>query len=274
MTADQLLRISVLDGAFALVRHAAAYPTITIPEAVQQLRSGPSNVAALDYDRAQVTLDRFGRTLFVSGGYRQADLRRVIHEIAVVTRPLWALAAPFGRSRSREAMPEDAAQCLEYAGLFDEPPGPASVLWWDRLASMFRADRGQERMLAGREGEALTVQYEKERLASIGLQDLHPRWVAIDDSAAGYDVLSWDRDSGGSVHELRIEAKAYSSLEARFYLSRNEWETARLFSPRYAVYVWNLDTRGLSRIMGVNELERHIPTDKGLGKWDAVRIRL
>src|SRR5216684_1230937 len=111
-TADQLLRISVLEGAFTLVRHAAAYPTISMAEAVRQLRSGPSNLAALDYDRAQVTLDRFGRTLFVSEGDRRADLRRVIHEIAVVSRPLWALAAAFGRARSREAMPEDAAQCL------------------------------------------------------------------------------------------------------------------------------------------------------------------
>src|SRR5438309_1532750 len=166
MTADQLLRISVLDGAFALVRHTAAYPAVTVPEAVQRVRSRPSNVAALDYDRAQVTLDRFGRTLFASGGDRQADLRRVIHEIAVVTRPLWALAAPFGRSRSREAMPEDTAQCLEYAGLFDEPPGQVSVFWWDRLASMFRADRGQERLLAGREGEALAGQVERALLRS------------------------------------------------------------------------------------------------------------
>src|SRR6266566_9180423 len=106
MIADQLLRISVLDGAFALVRHTTSYASISVPEAVQQLRSGPTNVAALDYDRAQVTLEQFGRTLFVSGGDRQADLRRVIHEIAVATSPLWARAAPFGRSRSREAMPE------------------------------------------------------------------------------------------------------------------------------------------------------------------------
>src|SRR5437762_11532316 len=119
MTGDQVLRISVLEGAFALVRHTAAYPTIGVAEAVQQLRSGPSNLAALDYDRAQVTLGQFGRALFVSEGDRQADLRRVIHEIAVMTRPLWALAAAYGRSRSREAMPEDAAQCLQYAGLFD-----------------------------------------------------------------------------------------------------------------------------------------------------------
>ena len=76
------------------------------------------------------------------------------------------------------------------------------------------------------------------------------------------------------MHELRIEAKAFSSLEARFYLSRNEWETARVFSARYTVYVWNLDTRGLSRIMGVQELEGHIPIDRGSGKWDTVRIRL
>ncbi len=274
MTADQFFRISVLDGAFALVRHTSTYPALSLLEASKQLRTGPSHVASLDYERAQVALERFGRALFDASQDRQGDLRRVIYEIAVASRPFWALGAPFGRERSRQAMTEDTVQCFEYAGLLDDPPSQVAVEWWDGLAARFRNEGSERHREAGRQGEMLTLEYESQRLAQLGVTGRTPRWVAIEDNSAGYDVLSWERGDDGSLHELRIEAKAHSSFEARFFVSRNEWDIATLFSKSYVVYVWNLETKQLSRVLSVRELERHIPTDNGSGKWDVVRVSL
>ncbi len=193
--------------------------------------------------------------------------------LTIETRPLWSLGISRGRWWVRQAVSDDVSQCLSYAGLLDETPGKDAVDWWDDLAAIVRTEEGLAQVERGREGEFLTIRYESDRLAKLGLGNRQPRWIAVEDNLAGFDVLSWDRDASGSVHEFRIEVKAYSSA-ARFFLSRNEWNTANRFAPWFAVYLWNLAAGGPPTILSVGDLDVNVPVDRGRGAWQAVEIEL
>lgn len=59
------------------------------------------------------------------------------------------------------------------------------------------------------------------------------RWVAQDDEGLGYDI-----ENISSTPHRRIEVKASSSSEIRFFLSANEWNTAHHYAEYYEVHFW------------------------------------
>ena len=88
-------------------------------------------------------------------------------------------------------------------------------------------------------GEQMVIQYEQERLSSLGLEEYAEkvRWVSSESDSYGYDILSYTVLPDGSVKELYIEVKATTSkVDTVFYVSRNEVEKSNIYADRYCVY--------------------------------------
>jgi hypothetical protein len=117
------------------------------------------------------------------------------------------------------------------------------------------------------------LETERQRLLDIGLTDLQPMWVALEDNTLGYDVESWDIDSAGKAERIFIEVKAYSTANARFFISRNEWLKALDFCDLYRVHVWALLTQ-TCRVLSASQLAEHVPDDRGAGQWQELSITL
>lgn len=98
-----------------------------------------------------------------------------------------------------------------------------------------------------------------------------PRWVALDDNQAGYDVHSFDPGPVGPIAKL-IEVKSCSE-KLEIFLTRNEWETAIERAPNYRFYVWKLPEKHLVELSPA-DLARHVPSNNGNGLWQVALIAL
>jgi len=56
-------------------------------------------------------------------------------------------------------------------------------------------------------------------------------------------------------------------------VARNEWEAAIERAPNYRFQIWFLPEKTLIELTP-GELERHIPYDRGDGRWESIRVRL
>lgn len=198
--------------------------------------------------------------------------RACIAAIAKSATPGWLSALPLGRQALGDSLDENTRQCFRIAGAFDPVPQPEVLLWLDELASAQFAlvDRGN--LMVGREGELLTLESEIRKLKALSI-DKSPKWVALDDNRAGFDIESWRRDPEGNEIPLLIEVKACSGKSCRFFLTRNEWQSACRFPHQYELHVWRLADKA-SAIFKPADIGLHVPHDKGAGKWESVQVQL
>jgi hypothetical protein len=90
------------------------------------------------------------------------------------------------------------------------------------------AKRAERLALIGLEGEKFVMEFERQRLADLGVKkENYPRHVALDSLSANYDILSWETPG----NELYIEVKT-TTLPKKHPLSR----TFFLSAPEYAFY--------------------------------------
>lgn len=130
--------------------------------------------------------------------------------------------------------------------------------------------------LIGEIGEELVVQAAKDDLRSLGHPDLaaQVRRVSLGSDALGYDITA-PRTAGAKRF---LEAKAGLGADtARFFLSRNEWETGRRYPDDwFLVYCRVEDTRARTgEIVGwcsAMELDDHVPSDRGAGEWSSICV--
>lgn len=90
----------------------------------------------------------------------------------------------------------------------------------------------------GELGEKLALEYEVERLTSLGREDLIPliRRVSIKSDAFGYDIESYDLVNGEMV-KIFIEVKTtVNKLDVDFQVSKNEVETSNEKNDRYCLF--------------------------------------
>lgn len=97
------------------------------------------------------------------------------------------------------------------------------------------ATRDQNNRDVGLAGELLVIQYEKNRLERAGRKDLACRveHVAQLDSAAGYDIASYEEDGTPRFIEVKTTKGAKSTP---FYISRNEVEVSATLGSQYWIY--------------------------------------
>jgi len=90
----------------------------------------------------------------------------------------------------------------------------------------------------GKAAELEVLEYEKKRLAGHPQLVENIEHVAKKDIGAGYDILSWEKESrGGKPIERYVEVKAVSKENLDFYWSRNEVEKAKKYTYQYHLYL-------------------------------------
>jgi hypothetical protein len=204
-----------------------------------------------------------GLRLLALVGY-QPMLRQALIDYVDVERPPWLQNAPFGRSRVIRFVGSELAQVFVEAGLTygieDEV-----VAFWDFLAAIARGQRNSRLLDVGRQGERLSIAYEHIRTG------LEPRWVAIENNADGYDVLSVIQQ--GDMRPLSIEVKASTmGFAGSLHLTRNEWERSQE-AENHAFHLWAMNpNQNVLAVLCPHELKGHIPIDCGSGCWESVEI--
>jgi hypothetical protein len=197
------------------------------------------------------------------------DLQATLAALIDYHQPWWIKGFPYGRARVRDMLGVEEIQCFRAAKLFIEPITHEVVSWWDQIAQATRANINESLLRQGREAELLSLDYERCRLASLGIGQ-HPVWMAIEDNGAGYDILSFDSGPVAPVNRL-IEVKSSTQQPPKIILTRGEWETAVQYGERYIFHVWSLPSKQMNEVT-VAELTKHIPQDQGHGLWEKVAI--
>ncbi|OEC50236.1 MULTISPECIES: DUF3427 domain-containing protein [unclassified Aeromonas] len=97
------------------------------------------------------------------------------------------------------------------------------------------AAREQRNRELGLAGERLVIEYEQNRLLQAGHSDLAARveHIALSDSAAGYDILSFEEDGTEKFIEVKTTAGPASTP---FYISENEVNVSRQLKDRFWLY--------------------------------------
>ena len=94
-------------------------------------------------------------------------------------------------------------------------------------------------MKVGLLGEALVIDYEKEKLISLGRDDLESKvkWVSREEDGYGYDIESFEIDENGNAYPIKIEVKSTASkFDIEFYVSKNEVEASNRYKSKYCIY--------------------------------------
>ena len=61
--------------------------------------------------------------------------------------------------------------------------------------------------------------------------------ISLEDTSAGYDIKSFTIEDDNSVNERFIEVKAISTIEKKFFMSRNEVNKSKLYRQHYYLYL-------------------------------------
>lgn len=186
----------------------------------------------------------------------------------------WSRAITLGRRRFHDLLSRDERVCLREAKLMDEPPDDEIIDWWDRASEAVRRQVDGQKHGRGRIAERLTMLDEASRLVKEGIPEV-PKWIAIDDNTAGYDILSYRLTTERDVSPLLIEVKSSVASPLRFFVTRNEWKKAVEFGEAYLFHVWDLsvDPPRLHR-RTVAQVTPHIPVDQLQGSWATAVIPL
>ena len=238
-------------------------------EIIRQLRDLDAGTAALDLD-AGVELDAVVRStaiLTVSHSFYRYCIFDIINAVDVP----WARTIKLGRARLLTLLSRDEHQCFREARLLDDPPDDDLVGWWDELSCAVRAVANSDAMERARRAERLSIDLERRRLANLGIP-LEPRWVAVEDNTAGYDILSYDAGTHGPLNRL-VEVKSTIASPLRFYVTRNEWNHAVDAQSQYYFHVWDLSrTPPFLYEFTQSHVAPHIPVDSGAGAWDVAVV--
>jgi hypothetical protein len=90
----------------------------------------------------------------------------------------------------------------------------------------------------GHKAELVVLKFERARLRSYSDLVKRIKHIASENVGAGYDVLSFTKLANrGGFSDRLIEVKAVSSIDFKFYWSRNEIETARIHGQNYFLYL-------------------------------------
>jgi hypothetical protein len=267
---EALFTMSAFSGLLAIRRYAASHPEIQLPDVVKALKHLSVDDAYHDYEAALMLHDRLPERTPADNDV-PVFFRYALALLAQDAKPWWLRLSLFGRDRVKAALSLNEVQCFEAAGLFSSSPTTEILEWWDTLAQGVRSANDSERLAQGRKAEKLTIDYETQRLSALGITN-RPRWIALDDNAAGYDVHSYEKGQFEPIAKL-IEVKSCSRHPTEIFITRNEWDTAIERAPHYCFHIWILPEKELVELTPT-QIGGHIPDDRGNGRWQIAKITL
>ncbi|WP_171136799.1 DUF3883 domain-containing protein [Ruegeria sp. HKCCC1038] len=243
------------------------HPSLPFSEALDSVKRLKTGASGLDFHAAVTLSSELDQDL--PWDSTKKGLRLFVYEWVRLVQPNWLRRVPNGREYVRTALTTDEAQCFREAGLFEHSPDDDAIAWWDKIAALIRGAVDAEKMERARLAERLSLQHEKQRLASLGIER-EPKWMSLEDNNLGYDILSFDVSDGLVVSRL-IEVK--STLSDTIILTRGEWNNAVSAPTRTVFHVWRLPVQSLIEIP-VAAMASHIPQDSGNGVWRDVAVTL
>lgn len=264
MNEDRLLAMSAFEAAYLIRTFREKNSVLSTAEIIEIARAVRADFYSHDYEAGAAIEELIPYNVITP---LEDFFLAAIETILAAKSPMWARFAPAGRNHVLQAIGLNGVQCLRSAGLLSSDM--RATRWWDALATSSRGERDARLLAQGREGERLSLAYERNRLQQEGISKL-PIWVAIDDNTVGYDIISYAHHDNGEVTRL-IEVKATRAKPPRMILSRNEWKTAEQYGVAFEFHLWVLDEPSLT-IISTEKIRRHIPSDNGTGKWESVEI--
>ena len=110
----------------------------------------------------------------------------------------------------------------------------------------------------GLAAEEIVLQEETKKVQKIN-KNLIVDHVALKDVSAGYDILSFNQKQ----EKIFIEVKAVSSSNFKFYLSSNEYNTAKIYNKKYFLYLLPIDLTNpqkfnYNNILMINDINNKI----------------
>ncbi|MFA4133865.1 MULTISPECIES: protein NO VEIN domain-containing protein [unclassified Brevibacillus] len=192
-------------------------------------------------------------------------LRVQLAHLIETYKPSWAPLITFGRVEAVKFFSQEVKQCFNEAYLLDGYEKDV-IEWWDKLALAARGFYDDVKLELGRKGEALSIQYEKERTGSAAL------WQSIESNFSGFDLLS--QVNRYDMTPLRIEVKTTNSKhEIAFIITKGEWDVALKVSD-YIFHIWSLNPQRELFIFKKKDMIKHMPVNHGNGQWESVKVTL
>lgn len=215
-----------------------------------------------------IVLSTQGRRIHDTGN-ATVQLRYQLRDVLSFVSPSWAKKIADGRSEALKIMPEAVRQIFSEADLLGDWTDEL-VAWWDEIGLAARSRKYERNLRTGRIAERLSIQYEEQRTGQ------RPKWTCAETNYAGFDLLSVVSRDEPRPCAIEVKGTTLRMSEAKFTLSRNEWEVADA-NDDYRLHLWVVRdsqqnvARDL-RVVTTSQLEIHIPADRGGGKWTMVAI--
>jgi hypothetical protein len=262
--------ISVLEGLRILLINVQKHTSLE--EAKKLSRISRPSKSKYDLDSAYDLIMEYGKDYFSVSQDNEIKIHRNnLSKLIKVLRPGWFEKVELGRSFVFDEV-EQEKNAVEIFHTFEicklrYDTDFETIFWWKNLANEFRSSNSN--IEKGIDGELLTMSYERDQLQKLDINEF-PLLSSLDDETLGYDVISF-RKHLNSTKRIYIEAKYSSGM--RFFLTRNEWESAENYKDDYFLYFWNEGSRG-PRILKYSEVSKYIPKDKKSSRWETLSIRL
>lgn len=233
------------------------------------LVSKPESIIQIAIRYEWIIINESGFFVLTQSGYKiinenspEKKLRIQLYYFLVIEKPNWISTIHYGRLETSTYMPPNIRQCFDEAGLLSSLSFEV-IEWWDEIGNISRDFIDKKLIATGRLGERLSIFFEKNRTGQT------PYWQAIDSNFAGYDLISVL--SKESEELLNIEVKT-SQNQNRFYITKNEWQTA-LSSKNYLFYFWKIEPILSLYIFDTRFVESYVPLNTLHGVWETCQIR-
>ncbi len=195
----------------------------------------------------------------------EGRLRYQLKDIIISFQPTWCKSLSYGRKEFRRYVSRDITQCFNESGLFQENPSDNIVQWWDELMIISRSYRSAELIKYGRQGERLTLNFEKDRTG------INPKWQSLESNFSGYDILSIISSNDSTPLQIEVKTSTLRLKDAKLHLTFNEWKNAQV-ARAYKYYLWIINNIIQMAIIDTKDIELHIPKNNGNGTWESVEI--
>ena len=100
-----------------------------------------------------------------------------------------------------------------------------------------------------------------------------PELTSVDNTNAGYDLISYRKDGSGNIFKIFIESKFNSQNQEAFYISRNEANKAVELNQNYYIYLWTDKNQDEPHVINTDDLEKNLPIDQGGSTWKEAFVK-
>lgn len=191
--------------------------------------------------------------------------REFLLDFVDLDRPTWSQLIPYGRLPALQHAPEEVRQIFRECGLAIGTEYDV-ISFWNTLAERVRGRMSENLERIGIDGELLTFEYEQIRTEKL------PRWVAIEDSRLGYDLLSVVSKDDSSLLRIEVKTSIRSIEDAGFYITENEWSKVCDIGDHKFYLWWLYNGEKRLAILDSDTVQEHIPHNRGEGRWKDVKV--